>query len=309
MNESIDINKIRKIRWADNILPLSDERYPFRSWSDNTILCFIEYMRKFPNSTGRLPLLIKEYLDIPNICSERFIMKEAHIDISECDNCLKEKIISLGFEPDHFKTLNPAEYTKCFTMRIETNPFDRAEIKRVHNYMKESLLYIQGIIDSIKGVFSYTELETYSDRLCKKYKFRAVDEIALSSFPFFPNEFVLTSGKYKKADIHVKLPASNLKGKEFEGAESTEMLILRQLFIMSGFYEIRSLSGNIIYTLQLLDMKIAKLVFNSLLNWANEYGGVSFIVMEIIDEFWRKEEDLNGKMFCSPIPRVVRRAY
>ena len=78
--------------------------------------------------------------------------------------------------------------------------------------------------------------------------------------------------------------------------------------LCAGFYEIRSLSGNAIYTIQALDPRLAKNAFKTLVAYASEYGGITFVGMESVNEFWRKEENIYGKSFVSPVPQVVAHA-
>jgi len=75
--------------------------------------------------------------------------------------------------------------------------------------------------------------------------------------------------------------------------------------MQAGFYEIRSLSGNLIYTLQMVDGRQAKLAFFALESWAQKFGGVTSIEMEACTRFWRSEEELRGFKFVAPIPKVV----
>ena len=295
----------RSWQWPPEILPLCSERHPFRDFSDNAILQYLRFLNDYPEAYGRLGRFVRTKLGIAQACPTKYVFREAHIDISDADQTLADLLLGTGFEPDHFLSLNPPEYTRCFTVRFEIPAGDPARSRRISKLILQIMLKAENEVSEREGIFAYSEIECYTHRNKRVFDFRPVTGDALEQFPFVPSRFAPVSAYPKKWDIHVKLPCQ-LRGSAFADAESPTMLRLRQRFLMSGFYESRSLSGNLIYTIQLINGREAKTAFGSLSAWAETYGGITSIEMEACTRFWRTESTLQGRTFIAPIPAVVR---
>lgn len=308
MHSLLDVTaaQARNWQWPPDILPLSPERHPFRDYSDDAIQQYFRFLAFYPEAYGRLGRFVRTKLGVAQPCPTRFVLREAHIDISDADQELANFLLCRGFEPDHFLSLNPPEYTKCFTARFEIPAEHPTRSRAIAEYMLGMMLDAERKVSEHDGIFAYSEIECYTHRNKKTFEFRPVDGDSLGTFPFAAGQFVPASAYPKKWDIHVKLP-SRSKGSAFDGAECPAMLRLRQLFLMSGFYEIRSLSGNLIYTLQLMDGRDAKRIFVALADWASMNGGITAIEMEACARFWRSEATAPGnRLFVAPTPKIVR---
>jgi hypothetical protein len=247
---SLDPKEVRRWEWTPSILPLSADRRPFAANSSRAIESYARFLRAFPEAYGRLGRFVRAKLGTDQPCPLRFVFREGHIDVNESNERLADLLLAKGFEPDHFLTLNPAEYTKCFTMRFEI-PSDKVERSHlISSYLRIAMEEAEREVNANPGLFAYSEIECYSHKTKRTFSFKPVSREGTANFPFPASEFVPSKSKdYKKCDIHVKVPVQE-KGVRFESAADPEMLVLRQLFLSAGFYEIRSLSGNIIYTIR-----------------------------------------------------------
>jgi hypothetical protein len=294
----------RSWRWSAEAIPLCPDRNPFLNYSNDAILSYFRFLRLYPEAYGRLGRFVRTKLGIGQPCPVRYTFREAHIDVSDADQSLADFLLSLGFEPDHFQTLNPPEYTKCFTARFEI-PSERVHRSRkIAHYISRSTMEAEERVQQAVGRFAYSEIEYYTHKNKRSFEFRPLTEEALRNFPFKANAFRAIGAFPKKLDIHVKIP-TQAKGIAYQEAECPEMLKLRQLFLSAGFYEIRSLSGNAIYTAQMVDGKRAKAVFKLLCDWGLSYGGIISIELEVCTRFWRSEIDTAQGVFFAPVPKVV----
>jgi hypothetical protein len=306
------IDFVKSIEKPNDIIPLLKEREIFLSLSDKALRQYLLFFFEHPECLGVFSRSIRRSLGIAQYCPDTFIMKESHIDINEADNELINELVALGFEPDHFFTLNPPEYRHCFTMRMEIPRDDRAIKGRaayIQHMITERTLLAQCLIDRLDGTYAYLEVESYSDSLKRRYTPQCVDEEGLFYFPFRETQFVqqpvvVGQREFKVADLHVKMPMLE-KGAQFHYANHTCMKMLRQLFLVAGFYEIRSMSGNYLYTVQLRSVKLARRLFGELDAWARRFGGITSIEVEVISHFWRKESKLVGRVHPAPIPIIV----
>jgi hypothetical protein len=299
-------SQARSWRWPDDVLPLSQERFPFLHYSDQAIQAYLAFLAEFPEAYGRLGRFVRTRLNIATDCPAEYVFREAHIDVSDADQELANALLALGFEADHFLSLNPPEYTKCFTARFEVPAQSTGRSRAAGDYLRKAIRDAEWCVSQRDGHFAYSEVECYTHRNKRAFPFRPPSEDGLAAFPFGPEEFQATAEYPKKWDVHVKIPTGG-RGEAFKIGDGSEMLRLRQLFMLSGFYEIRSLSGNAIYTVQLVDGREAKATFNQLAAWAGTFGGVTSIEMEACTRFWRTQLNWRGRTFDAPIPKVVRR--
>lgn len=298
--------------WPPEILPLEGERRPFSSWTDVEIECFAKVSEEFPEANGRLYRLLRAARGQQVDCPARFVMVEAHVDVSSTASCphIRSTLLKCGFEPDHFRTLNPPDYDECYTLRFEVPFGDTARLALVRSRAESALSDAQRVIQDTTGVFAYTELESYSEKMVSRRDFEPPRAERVEDFPLPSGAFVPDfSGVYKSADLHVKLPFHwSRHGHQADCGSWESMLRIRQRFIAAGFYQIQSLSGNAIFTVQTADVRDAKATFQELTEWLElGHTGVTTINFEQIEGFWRKEEIIGGERFVSPIPMVMRR--
>lgn len=317
------IEGLRTFKLADDELPLSNSRFPFLEISDKAIISSVIDTLQFPEKLGRLSNIIRKYLEIPIDCPVNFAVKEAHLDINEVKGNLYNDLIEIGFEPDHFFELNPPDYHWCFTLKYEIPHFDIDNQNRLHfinNELINRAKKAQEAVDADDNCYGYLEVESYSSRNKFTFVFKPVSRNGLASFPFKEGHFVnfnlpstleesvntnTSLSSHKIVDIHVKVP-SIYRGVGFEEAGNSEMESLRKLFLLAGFYEIYSEAGNYIYTVQLLDSRKGKKIADILINYAQKWGGIAQIKLEICNYFWRKEYNFSDKRLLSPIPPLVK---
>jgi hypothetical protein len=317
------LNRLRNASLPEHMVPLSNERQPFKHLQDKTILEYLDFFATYPEALGRLSQAVKVAFDIQMPCPREYTIKESHFDLNSLDPDLLERLIPLGFEPDHFATLNPVEYKWCLTMKMEIpheSPTYAQRVKSIHDMMFTNSLEAHRIAEEYPNIFGYLEIETYSSKSRHVIPFKDVSSEGLDAFPFERNEFEqiqppsteaeacdsgLPLDVHKRIDIHVKVP-TEARGARFLGADSARMKRLRALFLASGFYEIYSEAGNHIYTVQLLDPKPGKRVFHQLQTWANSYGGIIGIKMESCNYFYRTPREIQGVTTLAPIPNLVK---
>jgi hypothetical protein len=294
----------RSWRWPPELLPLSNERQPFLNYSDEAITQYLLFLTKHPEAYGRLGRFVRMQLGQAQPCPAQFIFREAHIDINEADADLADFLLIRGFEPDHFLTLNPSEYTKCFTARFEI-PIEHSDRSRyIAKYLAQVMHEAESKVLEKEGRFAYSEIECYTHLDKRSFEFVPIKQQGIDAFPFRKGEFEIVGDYPKKCDVHLKVPTL-AKGEKFRKSESSPMLKLRQLLLLAGLYEIRSLSGNLIYTLQMANARDARRAFRALANWATEFGGITSIELEACTRFWRSEIDLRGDRFVAPVPKIV----
>jgi hypothetical protein len=316
-------SRLRNAALPEHMVPLSYERQPFKHLEEQTILDYLDFFSMYPEALGRLSQATKVAFDIQMPCPREYTIKESHFDLNSLEPDILRRLIPLGFEPDHFATLNPVEYKWCLTMKMEIphgSPTYAQRVKTVHDMMFRNSLEAQRIAEEQPNIFGYLEIETYSSKSRHVIPFKDVSPEGLDEFPFETNEFEqiqppsteaearhagLPLDIHKRIDIHVKVP-TEARGASFLGADSPRMKRLRALFIESGFYEIYSEAGNHIYTVQLLDPKPGKRVFNQLQTWANSYGGIIGIKMESCNYFYRTPRKIKGVTTLAPIPNLVK---
>lgn len=253
--------------------------------------------------------LVRAVLGEPVHCPSQFVMVEAHVDVSYGTVELRRLVNKLGFEPDHFLTLNPSDYCECYTLRMEVPHKKRERAGEVQGYLSGALAEIQSQVQKEPGIFAYTELESYSDKMVTRLDFEPTIRDRVRDFPFGSEDYIPDdSDAFKVADVHVKLPFRwSRHGAQTHKDGWSNMLQVRQLLLAAGFYQIQSLSGNAIFTIQTSYMRDAKRAYQQLKEWTARGGtGVTAVTMEAIHAFWRKEEDIEGVAFKSPIPTVVR---
>jgi hypothetical protein len=301
---SVTPKEARDWCWPPEILPHSSDRHPFANYSDSAIGEYFRFLDCFPEAYGRLGRFVRMQLGVAQPCPVEYVFREAHIDISDADQQLANSMLAIGFEPDHFLSLNPPEYTKCFTARFELPRGRQSRSRAVANYLRKAIDKAERMVAERPGLFAYSEIECYTHKNKRSYGFLPVEDAGLEAFPFRANEFRAVDDYPKKWDVHVKVPTA-AKGADFGRAESPAMLKLRQLFLQAGFYEISSLSGNLIYTVQMVDGRQAKRTFQLLAAWSKNFGGVTAIELEACTRFWRTEANLPGQRFMAPIPKVV----
>jgi hypothetical protein len=318
------INGLRQYPLDPGLVPLSADRFPFRTLPDQTILAACRWALEYPEKLGRLSHTIRRFLGLSSDCPVHYVIKESHLDLTSTPHNLPSHLIELGFEPDHFAELNPPEYQWCYTLKFEIPRTTVGEAKRVSEIdrlLLEQSTQAEELVSGHPGCFGYLEVESYSSKNKRVYNFRPVTGAGLAHFPFSQGAFEpfdlprnsrqalsigLPLNAHKAVDVHVKLPTPG-RGRGFEEADSTEMRTLRGLFLGAGFYEIYSEAGNYIYTVQSFDIPVGKLIFDALDAFAVEWGGLAGLKLEICKHFWRNWIDTQGtNIQLAPIPPVTR---
>ena len=103
------ISALRRIVLPPELVPLSRERQPFKSLRGETILRYVRFFKQYPEALGRLSYAVKSAFGLLKPCPTQFTIKESHFDLNTLQPDLLDQLIPLGFEPDHFATLNPRE--------------------------------------------------------------------------------------------------------------------------------------------------------------------------------------------------------
>lgn len=321
VSDDLAIRRLREVSLPSDFVPLSRERRPFESLSDEAVLGYFKFFQRYPEALGRLSIALKRAFGLKWPCPVHFTIKESHFDLNTLDPGFLDQMVPLGFEPDHFATLNPPEYKWCLTMKMEipVGVGHASRVRDIHDMMYRHSLDAKSIAECNPSAFGYLEMETYSSRTRHVQPFRVVSDEGLESFPFAAGEFEqvvppsteaeartlgLQLDIHKLVDVHVKLP-TGARGGGFEGADSARMVALKEKFISAGFYEIYSEAGNHIYTVQLLDARPGKSIFLMLRDWANAYGGLVGIKMETCNYFYRTPRKIDGKIKLAPIPNLV----
>jgi hypothetical protein len=312
LEESEIISMLRKAEIPDNITPKLTTRTPFSSLSDRAIMNFLLHLKKYPWGLGQLTQTVYHLFNINRSCPTEFIIIETHIDVPDIAKKDEDIFISMGFEPDHFKTLNPPEYNLCYTLRweIPKNEWKNMNHIQVKNYVIE---VTKKACETIKqsNYPAYAEVEIYSQIGKKIFECIDLEKGDISNFPYRNDSFLeMTYSNrdvFKKADVHVKIPVDT------EAMHSTflknKLDTLTSIFINAGFYEIVSKSGNKIFTVQCVSPSDAVATFKKLVVWAEKSQLVSSINHETCLYFWRHQWEENGEQFTSPIPKVVTRSF
>ena len=305
------VSMLRCAEMPDHLLPTLTERTPFSSLSDEAILQFLLYARDYPWGLGQLTQTLYRALKVERFCPTEFIILESHIDVTDAAKEDESTFVSMGFEPDHFKTLNPPEYDHCYTLRWEIPKKEWISInhRQVRKYVVEATKKACKSIEK-RNYPAYAEVEIYSHLGKKKFENLDIEKGDIGHFPYRSNEFVefVSSEQdvFKKADIHVKVPALS---ETFSGVEIQRKLdTLTLLFVEAGFYEIVSKSGNKIFTVQCVFSSDAITTFDELVVWAGKSQLVRSINHETCLFFWRHRWTENGKYFTSPIPKIVQKS-
>lgn len=317
------LTRLRDATLPDHVVPLSEHRRPFLHLRDETILGYLDFFRRYPEALGRLSQAVKVAFDIQIPCPLDYTIKESHFDLNSLEPDILDSLIPLGFEPDHFATLNPIEYKWCLTMKMEIAnkiPNYAKRLTAIHDMMLQNSLIAQRIAERNPDIFGYLEVETYCSKSRHVLPFKTISDEGLAAFPFESGEFEqieppsthaeaikfgIPLNVHKRVDIHVKVP-TEARGVSFQGADSTSMQRLRELFLAAGFYEIYSEAGNHIYTVQLLDPQPGKRIFNKLRTWAGIFGGIIGIKMEACNYFYRTPRSIQGVTTLAPIPNLTK---
>ena len=306
------ISMLRQAKMPDRIAPKSIIRTPFSSLSDEAILNFLLYSREYPWGLGQLTQTLYHVLNINRSCPIEFVIIESHIDVPDIAKKDEDIFISMGFEPDHFKTLNPPEYNLCYTLRweISKNEWKNMDRIQVKNYVMQATKKACKTIE--QGNYpAYAEVEIYSHLGKKIFEYTDLEKGDIGHFPYKNESFIEVVNNsqdiFKRADVHVKIPV------DIEAMNSTSLKnkldILTLMFINAGFYEITSKSGNKIFTVQCIFPNDAANTFKELIVWAEGSRLVSSINHEACLYFWQHEWEENGERFISPIPKIVTRAF
>jgi hypothetical protein len=298
------VERLRVAKWPDDVLPLAADRIAFSGISSDTLRSYCFFIDRYPEVLGRFVRLIRAQAGVPQTSPGEFVIKEAHIDVSETSDALLQLLVEQGFEPDHFLTPNPKEYRDCYTLRFEIPISLKNRAADIDRVLKSRLANIERELSIMPGILAYSEIESYTHEHKRVYSYMVPTEQALSEFPFVSGEFQERSTtKGKKADVHVKLPG-------MVDERQDELAVVRHnrlktQFLATGFFEIRSLSGNIIYTLQMQDVKRARAVFDMLSVWADAHRCIKGLEVEFCSHFWRKTERVPGGVHISPVPPII----
>ena len=312
LGESRTVSMLRYAEMPDHLAPTLTERAPFSCLSDEAIFQFLLYARDYPWGLGLLTQTLYRSLKVDRHCPIEFIVLESHIDVSNMIEEDEIAFVSMGFEPDHFETLNPPEYDRCYTLRweIPRREWTSFNCRQAKQYVVEATKKICRKIEK-RRYLAYAEIEIYSHFGKKKFENIDLEMGEIGHFPYKHNEFSeFTNSRqdsFKRADIHVKIPVGN---ESSESALTREKLkILSLMFIEAGFYEIRSKSGNRIFTIQCALPSDAVTAFHELVDWAEKSRLVRSINHETCLFFWRRQWTENGEYVVSPIPKVVKRNF
>jgi hypothetical protein len=110
---------------------------------------------------------------------------------------------------------------------------------------------------------------------------------------------------HKAADIHVEIPSAS-KGPAFPEAESPAMNGLRSRLLEMGFYQVKDVWGDTIYTAQFTDLREAVGVYRLLDEFFKTNGGATSMYVEPCSRVWRKETQQGGDAVLANIPPLVR---
>jgi hypothetical protein len=304
-----DHDALRTAFLPSHLLPLLTDRQPFQSLSAEAIDAFLEFSDQFPESVGRLSATLKARSGLDAACPAKFVIFEAHVDLESIDVALEAFLVGLGFEPDHFLSLNPVVYERCYTLKFEidrTSGDLYSQRRRLrHEILRRFALACQYIAANTT-YRAYAEAEVYTDLMKTRIlPFKNFDAEGLQESPLLDLKLLQASpAEVKILDIHVKIPLPQ-KGSEFAQACPIAQENLVEHFLSSGFYEIRSFAGNRVLTLQLVDAKGARRLFHNLSSWAARFGGIGSMNLETCMAFWQ-QRDIGGQE--SPIPQVWRLA-
>jgi hypothetical protein len=310
--ESEVILMLRKAKMPDRIAPKSTVRTPFSSLSDEAIINFLLHSKKYPWGLGQLTQTLYQIFNMSRSCPIEFIIIESHIDVPDIGKKDEDIFISMGFEPDHFKTLNPPEYNLCYTLRweIPKNEWKNMNHIQVKNHVIEVTKKACETIEK-SNYPAYAEVEIYSEFGKKIFECMDLVKGDTSHFPYRNNDFIEVTNSdrhiFKRADVHVKIPVDSEAIRDTVLQQKLDNLT--SMFIDAGFYEIVSKSGNKIFTVQCFFPNDAVETFKKLIEWAEESQLVSSINHETCLYFWRHQWEENDKRFTSPIPKIVTRSF
>jgi hypothetical protein len=318
------IDELRSYRVSEETIPLLDEkdRLPFRDLDEETIRGAMRNVLAYPHKEGLLTGIIRKLLGVEYKEPDRFLRIEMHFDSQpRVTGELQKKVILLGFELDNFHEFVPPNYRDHYTLRFNVP----IELKDRYNHSKivaeGNASKLETLVDQSSEAHGYIEYEYYqSNSQIARYPFRPIAQKALDQFPFqdgsltimeVPTTAIIAkrSGMplevHKSADIHIEIP-SQAKGKHYPRAQSPEMNELRSKLIRTGFYEVKDVWGDTIYSAQLTDTGEAYYVYRLLDEYFKQSGGPMQMYLEPCSRVWRKAVEKNKEKIFANVPPLVK---
>ena len=307
------ISVMRKYRLPSDVLPLAQERHPFRDLPDELIAGAINRATSSATRKGRFTDAVRATLGISQPkATASYTVIEAHIDLTAAPAHLRQKLISLGFEPDNFAEIQPPQYIHHFTIQhiIDRQLSNKAQL---YEGVRHAATAAAEAIDCVSGIMGYVETECYTSRRILKFPPTKLQVNVLHTFPFQPDTFTflrvanndseLGSPGYdttekRAADIHVKLSPNATR-------ESGEPR-LESLLHGAGFYRIKSDAGNCMYSAHFSELSDSNRAYDELVSFANAAGGITSLMREVCTSLWRKVDFRAQPPYKAEVPPHLR---
>ncbi|MEQ8462807.1 hypothetical protein [Coleofasciculus sp. E1-EBD-02] len=312
-------NELKAYVLPPNKLPLCLTRKPFANLDFELINILIKYTLEYPEKVGRLTDIIRALAGFKRVKPAKFIIVEAHIDLTIVDENLINALLRLGFEFDNFAKIQPEKYKYHFTLEYCINPERSHRARALFELTTERSEEAATLIQNHPHADGYVETEVYSHKDDKRYRFRPMTKEGLQHFPFNSESFRISElplsvsdaqhkglplDIHRVADIHVKLP-SHLNYESFKELESKEMDLLKDKLKSCGFYEIMSESANYIYTAHFYNTLESKDVFTKLVQFTENWGGFTGVSREICTKMWRKQSVEENQIILAEAPPLL----
>lgn len=301
-------------------LPLARSNRLYSRLSDETLLSFGEHLAQFPEKKGRITDAWRTCFDQCVKPLDQYVIREAHLDITDVSETLENQLVSLGFEIDDFFKLLPACYTRHFTLAYQYDATDRGRVRQIKRTFDDRTEAARVLVENDALTFGYLEVETYSSSSVRKFAphthvscakisgltqfletcaLKPIQVSNSSSTDVIASE--LQSSVVKRADVHVKVKGNV---ESATGAQKAYLAEVAHAFVTAGFYEIISEAGNSIYTVQFTDAVKAKRLFRDIQSHIDDMPLIAQVCYEPCTFFWRKSAVLGTTKVLSPIPPI-----
>ena len=271
----------------DDVIPLCEDRQPFKSIPRTTIRSALELTLNFPEKRGIFSHAARDVLGInTEKLSDETITIEAHFDSVQLSNSFQQKLLRFGFEIDGFYKFNPTHFAEHHTLKFK---FDQTQIERgarLLRFLKNASKQLWDEVEHENRFEAYLEIEKYksSDRVSwvpRNLKTDWENNLPLVHDAFEwvvpPTNLQQATSRgvslqaVKRADIHMKL-------------SNTLSEIERESFVAEvskfGFYRVITWSGNHVCTGQFSSGRKGRSVFCSFVDFFDRFGGCSEITFE-----------------------------
>lgn len=306
------IEVLRNYTLPKHVLPMLEDRQPFKHKSSSALRSALEITLYFPEKRGIFSHAARSVLNMePLKLPEQTVTIEAHFDSVDLPREFHEQLMRLGFEPDGFHEFNPSHFSEHHTLKFKSSAADQERLARLTRFLRRAGRLLKDYVEQTTTIEAYLEVEKYetSDRHAwSSVPFRGdwFDHLPISEdrlnwvHPPRTRDEAERSGTAlelaKRADIHMKL-SPKLGERERE-------LFVEQLS-KCGFYRVITWSGNHVCTGQFSSGAFGRTCFEDFVEFFNKFGGCTEITFEPAMELWRSNQGTPEEPKLSTLPPLI----